>query len=95
MKVRELLTDENKWCKESLAFDKNECALDPRDEEAVSFCLDGAVIKCYSSNDKWQILGKILKHIHKKKNKIHIHEWNDAPERTFADVKQLVEELDI
>lgn len=82
MKVRELLTDESKWCKYEL------CHIDKNGHE--SYCLVGAIEKCYSGNDEFNKVRLVW-----EKTGITPTSWNDCAFRTFAEVKQLVEELDI
>ena len=57
-----------------------------------SCCLIGALSVVYSLNaDYFRVQTKIMKHLDIN----HIPSWNDAPERTFADIKALVKELNI
>lgn len=107
MKIRELLSDESKWTKGWFARDANgisiiygygvcseSVALDGR---ACSWCLTGACKRCYpDTNDWWEKLKDIKERlIQKGYYGTSLSSWNDAPERTFAEVKALVEELDI
>ena len=54
-------------------------------------CLLTALGKCYNDNTVIQITRRIRAYLHIRL----LFEWNDAPERTFADVLQVVDELDI
>ena len=91
MKVQDLLTDESKWCQEAEAMSDfgptwwgSRCAF--------SWCLVGAVHKCYpNSIDERAEIYVFLK----CKLAESPVSWNDAPERTFAEVRALIEELDI
>ena len=91
MKIRNLLTDESKWCKGVDAQDCNGDEIRYDDPKAHSFCLVGALEVCY--RDEGNIIYAI-----KDKIRLRIGDitrWNDAPERTFEDVRKLIEELNI
>jgi hypothetical protein len=91
MKVRELLSDESKWTKGSVARDfEGHFLLNPLDGRACSWCLVGALCYCYSVFDNGPSI-KVIDRLGVRS----LSKWNDAPERTFAEVKALVEELDI
>ena len=92
MKVGKLLSDKSKWCKKKLAATKDGESCLIFDEFATQWCLEGAIIKCYVMDFETQ--RKINERI---RNKIgnDIPNWNDAPERTFEDVKKLVKKLNI
>ena len=103
MKIKEWFNKESRWCKGMMYADKNGKALSwyvNACECAYSTCLLGAVHLCYGLPSEWQpIIDKISKEINAKfvyyDDHNSIQSWNDDPERTFADVKQLVEELDV
>lgn len=92
-KVKELLSDESKWCKRTYARDANDVSISADSDAACSFCLLGAIHRCYQ-------IGSIdvIKRV-RTKLQIESYEtvgtWNDNRNTTFADVKALVEELDI
>ena len=86
MKVKDLLT-ENNWGKASPG-----CYLPP----CSKICLGMAINDCYPSWEKdHERIWSIVKNKLKLKSSVAIVDWNDAPERTFAEVRQLIEELDI
>lgn len=87
MKIKELLSDETKWCKNDAAKDKNGNAVIPTSNDACKWCLVGAIDKCYtdSTEDIWF---KIYMYLHTS-----IGDFNDS--HNFEDIKNLVEELDI
>ena len=97
MKMKELLDSEEKWTKGTYARDKRGKGISPICSNAVCFCLLGAIEKCYSSEKKenldYAVISKIRRHLNLRTGTIAC--WNDAPERTFEEVKSLVEELDI
>lgn len=91
MKVKELLSKKSKWTKGTMARDKKGFEVDYNDPTAYSFCLVGAIRRCYGVPSS----GKVLHQITDKLNISTIHKWNDRPDCTFEEVKALVEELDI
>lgn len=90
MKIKDLLTDESKWTKGADARSEHSNFVMPESAFATCWCLRGLVYKCYEGEEAYSVICKI-------NNKLDtaICVWNDAPERTFAEVKALVEELDI
>jgi hypothetical protein len=90
MKVQELLTDESKWCQEALALDKNNNIVWSRSDEAVCWCLQGGIDRCYPGDNR-----DIFEKIKKATGGIPVDRWNDNPERKFSDVRNLVVELNI
>lgn len=111
MKVRELLTDESKWIKACLAKDKNGNRVGPLlFPDAVSFCIAGALVHCYYDgisdslgNPYWEGYNKDKINGVFYKVEVAVQElgfdnmvdWNNHQDRTFADVKALVEKLDV
>ncbi len=89
MKIRELLIDETRWIQNIYAINNDGKSCYVTSKDACKWCLDGALRRCY--------LLPQAKEIHKKLwDRIGNYViWNDSPERTFAEVKALIEELDI
>jgi hypothetical protein len=90
MKVKDLLSSPEKWTQQAYAKTKHGIATSSSDPDAFCFCLLGAVHKCYSIDEIGYINQKIQRNIEGA-----IAEWNDDPTRTFEEVKQLVESLNI
>lgn len=88
MKIRELYTDKSKWTQGANA--RNELGALCRFDLGTCFCLMGAATKCYGFHESTNILLRINKALSGS-----VVDWNDAPERTFEDVKELVERLDV
>lgn len=91
MKVRELLDGPEKWTKGLSARDASGSMVDVDSPYAVCWCLYGAMQRCYG-------LGTVA--ISAAYGKVaalvgSVVAWNDAPQRTFADVKDTVDYLDI
>ena len=96
MKIRELLSDETKWCKKALARDKNDEKIDVDSKHACKWCLYGAMCKCYNINEEFNdVREKIYNQLTKKRNMVTISQWNDCCSTYFKDVKELIDELDI
>jgi len=89
MKIRELLTDESKWTKRFYAVDSNGEPLPPRSENAVSWCILGAINKCYTTEEFVDLYLKMALHL----GVASLVSWNERA--TFQDVRTLVESLDI
>lgn len=96
MKVRELLSDKSKWTKRWYARTKDGFKTNATSKDAVSFCLLGAIEKCYGTeffcNLPNDVKGKLYERFGSASKP---SSWNDANERTFEEVKTLVDELDI
>lgn len=91
MKIRELLTDEAKWTRGAYARNKENRATGTRNDDAVRWCLMGAKWKCYYDTDQHEsVSGALEAEIGSGWN---LTRWNDNA--TFADVKALVERLDV
>lgn len=102
MKVKELLTDESKWCQGAYAKDDMGMATlieidGKQNTKAKQFCLIGAVYHCYgvSSKQSFDILCKLSEEIIKvtKGDIDSTSHYNDT--HTFAEVMALVNKFDI
>lgn len=92
MKIQDILTDESKWTKGANARHANGNPIGPEEANAACWCLNGALIKAYDESiEGRQVRYKICIEL----STHSFSPWNDAPERTFADVRKLIEELDI
>lgn len=89
MKIQDLLSDETRWCKGTSARDCDDKPCHSQDSGAVRWCLLGAIRKVYGPYYP-TIRYKIQNHLHEAAS-----HWNDAPERTFSEVRELIEKLDI
>ena len=105
MKIKDLLTDESKWTKGAFAIGADGLMVGSASPSAVSWCLMGAVERCYGydsvSPEAVKIGGRIHDYLRECPRALgdsgnwHMAGWNDAPGRTFADVRRLVTVLDI
>ena len=98
MKVKELFSDESRWTRFRMARTPDGEGCLPDNPDASCWCLLGAIevcYSCYAGSTHFSILyDKIVQDLNLVGDSF-ILEWNDAPERTFEEVKQLVERLDI
>lgn len=102
MKIRELFSSPEKWTKGCYARTSGHAQIPPFDpdfQNAACYCLIGAVKRCYSPFQETEIIEKIVKELsicptpHEEYR--GIGDWNDDPARTFEEVKDLVDKLDI
>lgn len=94
MKVYELLNSPNKWIQKDFAHDSNENNVWPSNKDAVCWCLDGALRKCYLNESQyWDMVNIITNYLNIDYSPAAIHLWNDAA--TYEDVINLCKELDI
>ena len=97
MKAYELLSDPSRWTQKTMARNKHGDATSPLDLDACSFCLVGAIERCYGSIDEGIPLEELIKQELKVQapNFEFIGQWNDAPDRTHEEVVELLKKLDI
>lgn len=101
-KVKDLYAVEKRWIKVCYkSYDTTVPELpDSFDDTSYNcFCLAGALHLCYpDTSSRLEVKERVLKYIYNYSSKQiynSIEGWNDAPERTFDEVKKLVEALDI
>lgn len=92
MKVKELLRIGSSWTKGTFARTYGDWPVTVDSPLAIRYCLSGAISKCYPHPHEGRI---IADKVRTELNKNSIVGWNDAPERTFSEVRELVERLDI
>jgi hypothetical protein len=98
MKVKELLDSPERWTKGFQARNALGRPAMANSKQAMCWCLGGAINRCYPTIEHRRV---VLDRIFETVPEIvvlhndSLAEWNDAPERTFEDVRALVEELDI
>lgn len=94
MKIRELLSDESKWTKGFYARNAHGAIRPSKSEEAVSWCILGAIEKCYGGKKADGVFLRI-EAAYPSKLYSCVDDWNDSKKTKFEDVKRLVVELDI
>lgn len=89
LKVRELLSGPDKWTQgwSARLADGREC--NSTMDGAVCWCLGGAIRYCHENPG--EVYHRACEHL----GVYALEVWNDAPERTFEDIRKLAEELDI
>lgn len=91
MKVKELLDSEEKWTQGHLSIDRFGNFTLPTDENAVRWCLVGAIQHCYhDSHTRTTICDKLL-----TLTGYSLTRFNDLHGRTFAEIRELIEKADI
>ena len=97
MKMKDLFVDEPTWTQHVYAKDINGVGIPYENnrfaDEAVYYCLLGAIFRCYLTKSEQDIIIKRI--IEFLNNGMPIHVWNDQKGRTFKDIKDLVLTLDI
>lgn len=102
MKVSYILSDESKWTKNTLARNSSGLAVPPLDENAVCWCLQGAIIKSvqicpgdvYDNQEYNRIQDKVAGYVIKKQE-IWYTNWNDKVTTSFQDIQKMLKELDL
>lgn len=90
MKIHELLDKPEKWTKDANARDKEGYTIGATNPKAVCWCLYGSMFKCYEEEQR-----QIADRVRAEFRPGSFVEWNDAPERTFEEVRALCLKLDI
>ena len=93
MKVADLLTDESKWCKYHDAKNKRGKSVSVWSEEACCWCLAGAMIRCYGIAEEPDT--RLRTAIENRAGHRLLTQFNDDPERTFAEVRAVILEAGI
>lgn len=87
-KIKDQITEKT-WTKGFYARNKKDGVC--QNSDGFAFCLMGWVIKLYNGKDYVRVRDKITAEL----GGASATSWNDRRERTFEDVKNLVEKLDI
>jgi hypothetical protein len=104
MKVRDLLSDESKWCKGPTAVDKEGNPTFPLSSTACKWCLAGAIAKCYAEGSAFRDtyrtpIDKITNIIHEihgsSRRGTSYVTFNEASETTFAEIREILERADV
>ena len=95
IKVHQLLVDKSNWTQGRYALDIDGKFVHPGDK-AVCWCLWGAIIQVYVATTQ-PTINSIIDIITPRisYNYSSITDWNDDPDRTFEQVRNLCVELDI
>lgn len=90
MKAYELIDKPEKWTKGAFARDANGYRATTNFKEAVCYCIHGALGVAYDG-----IYTAEAERIRRRLGLTNLVGWNDAPERTWQEVYNLLKELDI
>lgn len=99
--VSEVLVSSNHWTKGAFARSSHPKApADVFDPKAEQFSLGGAINKVYGRSHikalpsliKTQVREYLQEHF---EHYLSIEEWNDHPDRTFEDIQQVIQALDL
>jgi len=92
MKVHELLSTRDRWTQGALARRSSTLQTATHDPEAVCWCLAGAIVRCYHKPEEyWPIIKKVTEELAIPA----IAAWNDRQGRTWKEVIELAQRLDI
>lgn len=98
MTVQELFSSEQNWTKGIAAKNAFGVTVPVRSRTAAKWCLLGAIAKCYGGERANEIEIKVIDKLfggRKRRLGDCLSVWNDSPQRTFRDVKNLATELNI
>jgi hypothetical protein len=95
MKAHELIAKPENWTQGTCARTKEGNPTDTLNENAYSFCIIGALIKCYGgdSPECFQNIEMALDKLTEKP--AYLSAWNDNINTTHEQVYKLLKELDI
>lgn len=99
MTLQELLIDETKWIQGNWARNSKGARINCMSPDAACWCLAGALRRCYHATDSKDdsVLRQIWNRVDATLTDLGCDAiaWNDTPSRTFADIRHLIETLDI
>ncbi len=105
MKAHEILTSSQTWCQESPAEDSQGNKLEALDPRAVKWCALGAIQKAYSPSQWSEVMDTLLRGLSVSERGLaqmngsdkacSIMEWNDDPECSFNEIKEILLNCDI
>lgn len=100
-KAHEILSKESSWHKGSVAKDRYGLSVEYNDDSAVSFCVLGAICRCYPEDKREEVKSRVCDKLAKmgfslfRSPNVTIFSWNDNPERTQNEVVDLLRRLDV
>lgn len=92
MKITDLLSNPNRWCKHATALSATGKRIHPQSKKAVQWCLTGAIAKCSDTSDQQHL---IMSDLHCNLRTSYpqfgsLIEFNDDPHTTFLDIRTLL-----
>jgi len=93
--AREIIADEKNWCKEYFAVDSKGEEIWGNDPKACSWCIGGALSRAFREGrdclEKRRAVSMALDAVYDQLQQDELlTKWNDAPERTHAEVLKLL-----
>lgn len=95
MKVKDLLSSREKWTQDDAAKSKSGRGVHPNSRYAVSWCLMGAIVKCYLHSQRKEQENKLRTILEKRGMNPSVVCFNDDLLRTFQEIREVVELADI
>ena len=105
MKAHELLTSSEAWCQESPAEDLHGNKLQAFDPRAAKWCALGAIQKVYLPLEWEEAMDRLLRvlsiseqglaQMTKSDKACCLMEWNDDPQSTFEEIRNMLLSADI
>ena len=105
MKAYELLNSSQKWCQESPAEDSQGNKLQAVDPRAVKWCALGAIQKTYTPAQWSDTMDTLLRRLSVSERGLaqmnasdkacSIMEWNDDPQCSFEEIREILRNCDI
>lgn len=92
MKLQQLFDKPEKWTKGAFAKNAKGEGVIPDHPTATSWCLSGGLSHCYGDGP---LSTDIYHRIVKELNVPFISNWNDEPETTFDDIRNVITKLDL
>lgn len=95
MTLQELLSDESKWTRHAEAKNELGLAVAPTANDAICWCLSGAITKCYGEYHHKEYI-KVIKAIQKLYDPFAVGMvyFNDNL-ATFPDIRKVIEEAGV
>ena len=98
MNLQSLFLDESCWTKGNYTKNKNGANVGIFDESCCSWCLLGAINKCYNKPERQnclEVVEKVKEYLEKTGFTGTISAFNDSPGTNFDDILNLIRALDI
>jgi hypothetical protein len=96
MKMHELLSTEKRWTQHASARDEFGDVTSSMSRNAVSFCLLGALDRCYAQAQFSKRAAALNALVSKcGGRRADVFKWNDTHGRTFGEVRALLKELNL
>jgi hypothetical protein len=92
--ITKLLDEGRAWCQKAEAYTAEGLPCYGHDPRAVTWCITGALLKVFPGlKDRVAASMKLLIAISYTRHEIeHIEEWNDAKDRTWAEIESVLKE---